>query len=56
MRRILIERARRRARQKRGGGSRRVVLDSAVASCEPPSAELLALDEALTRLESLDSG
>lgn len=54
MRRILIERARRRARQKRGGDRRRVELDSSVGSWEPPSAELLALNEALTRLESLD--
>jgi RNA polymerase sigma factor (TIGR02999 family) len=55
MRRILVEWARRRARQKRGGGRRRVELDSAVGSYQPTSAELLALDEALTRLESLDS-
>ena len=55
MRRILIERARRRARQKRGGDRRRVELNSSVGSYEPPSEELLALDEALTRLESLDS-
>ena len=55
MRRILIEQARRRARQKRGGDLRRVELGSAVGSYEPPSEELLALDEALTRLELLDS-
>jgi RNA polymerase sigma factor (TIGR02999 family) len=55
MRRILIERARRRQRQKRGGDRQRVELDSSVGRYEPPSEELLALDEALTRLESLDS-
>jgi RNA polymerase sigma factor (TIGR02999 family) len=55
MRRILIERARRRARQKRGGDRRRVELDSSVGSYRPTSEELLALDQVLTRLESLDS-
>ena len=55
MRRILIEWARRRARQKRGGDRRRVELDSSVGSYQPTSEELLALDEALTRLESLDA-
>lgn len=54
MRRILIEWARRRARLKRGGDRRRVELDSSVGSYQPTSEELLALDEALTRLELLD--
>lgn len=54
MRRILIDRARRRDRQKRGGDQQKVDLDSAIGSYEPPAEELLALDEALTRLESID--
>ncbi len=59
MRRILIERARARGSIKRGGDRTRVDLDdNAVAATPDDSAksdELLALDEALTRLESLDA-
>ncbi|MCP9874702.1 ECF-type sigma factor [Synechococcus sp. Cruz CV-v-12] len=58
MRRILIERARGRGRVKRGGDRTRVDLnDDAVAGApdsDTRSDELLALDEALTRLEALD--
>jgi RNA polymerase sigma factor (TIGR02999 family) len=53
MRRILVESARRRQSQKRGGGLRRVDLDLASAAPENRSEELLALDEALTRLEQI---
>jgi RNA polymerase sigma factor (TIGR02999 family) len=54
MRRILVERARARGSLKRGGGRDRVVLDDlAVVSSEPPD-ELLALDEALTRLAAVE--
>jgi RNA polymerase sigma factor (TIGR02999 family) len=52
MRRILIENARSKQRQKRGGGRRRVDLDDAPAP--PPEEDLLALDEALTRLATED--
>ncbi|MDX1500843.1 MAG: ECF-type sigma factor [Thermoanaerobaculia bacterium] len=55
MRRILIERARKRARLKRGGELRRVELDSSTGATEPAPEELLALDQALGRLESLDA-
>ncbi len=48
MRRILVDRARRKARQKRGGGLRRVALADAPAP--DPDEDLLALDEALNRL------
>ena len=54
MRRIVIERARRRGRLKRGGGREQVPLAENVVGTEPPSDELLALDEALTRLEKKD--
>ncbi len=54
MRRILVDGARRRVRQKRGGDRRRVDLDSAVGSFESLPEDLLALDEALDGLESLD--
>ena len=52
MRRILIERARRKKRIKHGGNLERVVLDEAEVSGLPPDEELLALDEALDRLAS----
>jgi len=54
MRRILVERARRRRMAKHGGGQDRVTLDEAVASSDPRSVDLLALDDALTRLEAHD--
>jgi len=55
MRRILIEQARRRATQKRGGDLQRVDLDSGLGGLEPAAEELLALDQALDRLESIDA-
>lgn len=54
MRRILIENARRKGSQKHGGGRERIELDSACVVVESPSLDLLALDEALTRLTELD--
>ena len=51
MRRILVERARRKSSQKHGGHLRRVELDPAAAAIENPVEDLLALDEALTRFE-----
>jgi len=56
MRRILVENARRKHSLKRGGGRTRVDLD-AVAPVAPERADdLLALDEALTRLAEKDQG
>jgi RNA polymerase sigma factor (TIGR02999 family) len=50
MRRILIENARRKGRVKHGGGRQRVeLLDGDLANDESPH-DLLALDEALTKL------
>jgi RNA polymerase sigma factor (TIGR02999 family) len=54
MRRILIDNARRKKRRKRGGGLKRVDLDEADLACTSSSDELLALDEALTRLAAED--
>jgi RNA polymerase sigma factor (TIGR02999 family) len=54
MRRILIEQARRRGRQKRGGGRVRVSLDVPLASTWDDPDRMLALDEALRRLEGQD--
>jgi RNA polymerase sigma factor (TIGR02999 family) len=54
MRRILVEAARRRGADKRGGGRARVPLDDADAGYVPADAELLAIDEALDRLAAED--
>ena len=54
MRRILIERARRYASRKHGGGQERITLDDASSPTSIPPEELLALDEALSRLEKKD--
>ncbi|HEY7511245.1 MAG TPA: sigma-70 family RNA polymerase sigma factor [Vicinamibacteria bacterium] len=55
MRRILIERARRARRLKRGGDLHRVELDDQVSADGPRVDEVLAVDEALGRLEALDA-
>ena len=54
MRRILIENARRKKAERHGGGRRRLDLDEAVSVGESPYDDLVALDEALTRFESVD--
>jgi RNA polymerase sigma factor (TIGR02999 family) len=50
MRRILVENARRRSRQKRGGGRARAELMGSVLIVDDPPDEVLAIDEALGRL------
>jgi RNA polymerase sigma factor (TIGR02999 family) len=53
MRRILVENARRKGRLRHGGGRRRVELDDDMARTGPPADDdLLALDDALRRLEA----
>jgi RNA polymerase sigma factor (TIGR02999 family) len=52
MRRILVESARRKSRRKRGGGLRRI--DLADTPTPDPDDDLLALDDALTRLADED--
>lgn len=54
MRRILVERARRYSREKHGGGRWRVTLDEGLIGDEAASEDLLALDEALSRLAAQD--
>lgn len=54
MRRILVDQARARGRVKRGGGAGRVELDDKLASDDPPTTDLVALDEALDKLETYD--
>src|SRR5262245_35658343 len=53
MRRILIENARRKKRDKHGGGRRRVELPDLPAADQEPD-ELLALDDALAKLAAED--
>ena len=50
MRRILVDHARARNAAKRGGGGRRVELDSGHLAVRPPDDTMEALDEALSRL------
>jgi RNA polymerase sigma-70 factor, ECF subfamily len=54
MRRVLVDHARRRAFQKRGGDRAHVALDEAMAVLEPRDFNLLALDRALESLAALD--
>jgi RNA polymerase sigma factor (TIGR02999 family) len=55
MRQILIERARARDAQKRGGGGAKVTLDEALIAGAPRPIDFLALDAALDRLAALDA-
>ncbi len=55
MRRILIDHARARDSQKRGGKRLRVVLDLVDLATRHDPAEILAVDEALSRLEKQDA-
>jgi RNA polymerase sigma factor (TIGR02999 family) len=54
MRRILVEQARRKLRVRHGGGKRRIDLDNCCSLAQPPSDDLLALDDALTRFAALN--
>jgi len=55
MRRIIVDRARRAARVKHGGDRVRITISALRGDVEPRPEELLALDEALRRLEQQDS-
>ena len=55
MRRILIEYARKRGRVKRGGDYKRVSLDIEVLAREAQPEEIMAVDEAICRLEQKDT-
>jgi RNA polymerase sigma factor (TIGR02999 family) len=54
MRRILVDAARSRGYQKRGGGATMVSLDEALVVSNEPGQDLVALDEALTALALVD--
>ncbi len=55
MRRILVENARRKKRLKNGGNLQRVDMDEVDLPAPMPDEQLLALDEALTRLAEINS-
>jgi RNA polymerase sigma factor (TIGR02999 family) len=54
MRRIVVETARRKNRLKHGGGHERVEIELADLPTRLPADELIALDDALARLEQID--
>ena len=54
MRRILIDRARRKQRVRHGGDRERVPLSDIESAAESPSQQLLAMDEALERFSTLE--
>jgi RNA polymerase sigma factor (TIGR02999 family) len=54
MRRILVERARHYQRIKHGGTEERVEIDTGIMRVDPALTDLVAVDEALTRLEQSD--
>lgn len=54
MRQILVDHARARSAEKRGGDRQRVTLDEGLLSGDDPDIELIALDDALAKLTALD--
>jgi RNA polymerase sigma factor (TIGR02999 family) len=54
MRRILVERARHYQRIKHGSAAERADLDSGIMRVDPALTDLVAVDEALSRLEQTD--
>jgi RNA polymerase sigma-70 factor, ECF subfamily len=54
MRRILVDHARSRHRNKRGGGAEKVELNEAIVASMDRGPEVLAVDEALERLTKMD--
>lgn len=55
MRQILVDHARRRGREKRGSGEAHLSLDEAITPSASKDADLLALDDALAKLEAFDA-
>jgi RNA polymerase sigma factor (TIGR02999 family) len=54
MRHVLVDLARAKRNQKRGGGARRVTFIESRAAAKEPTHELIALDDALTALAKVD--
>ena len=55
MRRILVDHARHRGYQKRGGGAQRVTLHEGLAASTEPALDVVALDRALDALKKVDA-
>lgn len=55
MRRVLVDHARARQRDKRGGGWQRISLDEQLTVSPAHDADLLAVDEAIEKLARIDS-
>ena len=55
MRRVLVDHARARGYQKRGGGARRVTLDEGLVTAPDPALDVVALDRALDALAVVDA-
>ncbi len=55
MRRILVDHARSRHYQKRGGDAVRITLDEALVVVGEPDRDVVAIDEALTALATVDA-
>ena len=56
MRRVLVDHARARGYQKRGGGAQQVTLDEALLVSPEPAVDLVALDRALEALAAVERG
>ena len=54
IRRVLVDHARTRRRQKRGGNAVKVSLDDGIGATEPAQLDVVALDDALSQLSKLD--
>src|SRR5262249_22154123 len=54
MRRILVDQARQKQSQRRGGGRKRRPLEQVEIAAAEPSQDMLALNEALERFEQID--
>ena len=54
MRHVLVDHARRRRRQKRGGNRRPVTLETGMLAHQPPLENVLSIHQALTKLEAHD--
>lgn len=55
MRRVLVDHARRRAAEKRGGGMERITFEDLHVASDEPDTNVLALDRALDALEAEDA-
>jgi RNA polymerase sigma factor (TIGR02999 family) len=55
MRQVLVDFARRRGYQKRGGHARRVELEPSLAVADAPREDLIAIDDALSALAAVDA-